>query len=198
MTFLLPTLAYVRCSDTQSFLNNLMTEVGYEIYAFPFLHQDTCKQVLSAYFSCLYLNIVSFSPRCVAQFPSNFAKVIYILQLMEEIANFEKEAIAAGIDLMKPNTMNKYGIFHIIVSSLVATHDFIHCFYMYPMSHVCVLTLTRSGLILDHLGLTPTMNALLQLVFKPLSSMLFPHYGGAHIDSQHSFIAAYRIPGILF
>jgi hypothetical protein len=43
-----------------------------------------------------------------------------------------------------------------------------------------------------YLFIARRQDSLLTLVIKPLAAMLLPHRGGATIDSQHSFIAAYK------
>eukprot|EP01113_Clastostelium_recurvatum_P029626 TRINITY_DN3577_c0_g1_i3.p1 TRINITY_DN3577_c0_g1~~TRINITY_DN3577_c0_g1_i3.p1 ORF type:complete len:166 (-),score=46.23 TRINITY_DN3577_c0_g1_i3:2-499(-) len=53
--------------------------------------------------------------------------------------------------------------------------------------------MNRYGLILDEIGFYPLFDKLREEYIVPLSSTLYPQYGGASLDSHHAFIVQYKM-----
>lgn len=48
------------------------------------------------------------------------------------------------------------------------------------------------GCVVREMGFGKWLDSFMSSVVQPLGSMLFPHWGGATLDHEHSFAIAYR------
>ena len=54
-------------------------------------------------------------------------------------------------------------------------------------------SMNRYGVVLDQFGFQAMTAELIRTYVRPLTSLLFPHYGGDRLDHHHSFVVRYRL-----
>jgi hypothetical protein len=58
-------------------------------------------------------------------------------------------------------------------------------------------SMNNYGLQLREIGFGPWLDRLMEEAIKPISALLFPLWGGASLDSEHTFSIAYRFVSVL-